>query len=147
MDKQNIIIEAISILQNRLDKHKLNIKKIQLDIASETKSSAGDKFETAREMMKQEEQKIAKQVHDITTQIHTLETIDKKEHQVIQNGSIVTTDKGTFYIGAAIGQLNLPQQSVMFISMEAPIYNLLKGKKKGDCVTFNTTTFNICFVC
>ena len=143
MDKQKTINEAINILQERLDKHKQTIKKIQLDIASETKSSAGDKFETAREMMKQEEQKIAKQVYDISTQINTLEALDKKEHQIIQNGSIVTTDKGIFYIGAAIGQLNLPQQSIMFISMDAPIFSLLKDKKKGDYVTFNTTTFNI----
>lgn len=143
VNKEKIVSACLEQITQRIESYNLGIKKIQTDMASETKSSAGDKFETSREMMKQEEEKLAQQISELKKHRNALQLLTFEKNETIQNGSIVETNKGVFYFSTAFGKIIIDGKDIMLLSTIAPIFNAMKGKKKGDNVTFNTTTFLI----
>lgn len=66
-----------------------------------------------------------------------LSTIDRTKYtESIQFGSVVETRDNYYFIAAALGEIGMDDGSTVYtISTEAPIYQKLQGKKKGD--TFN----------
>lgn len=104
---------------------------------NDTKSSAGDKFETGRAMMQQEMDKIEQQLHQLQQQIHQLQAIDNlaPQHQ-IGLGSLVQTDKNTYFLAIGLGKFDFAQQSMWVISTASPIAQRMLGKKVGDHFEF-----------
>ena len=101
---------------------------------SDTKSSAGDKFETSREMAQIEIQKI--------------ETEISKTQQFITDlfakfSKFIITDKGTFLISIPFGKLILNDEKIFCISRNAPITKHLINTKKDDCFFYNDMKYNI----
>jgi transcription elongation GreA/GreB family factor len=98
---------------------------------SDTKSSAGDKFETGREMMQREMDKLSALVDNT---LHSLNKLDRlanlPQASVITEGSLVETDQETYYISIGYGKLD----TVYAISIESPLGVELKGKRVGDNV-------------
>ena len=72
----------------------------------ETKSSAGDKYETTREMIQQEIEKHSSSLAEAVKQKQFLQQITTgKRYEKIQPGSLVITDKNNFYIAISAGAL------------------------------------------
>lgn len=98
---------------------------------SDTKSSAGDKFETGREMMQREMDKWSAQIDQNSISLNKLDRIaDLAPAKVVSEGSLVETDQETYFISIGYGKL----ESVYAISIESPLGTVLKGKKVGDRV-------------
>lgn len=98
---------------------------------SDTKSSAGDKFETGREMMQREMDKWSARIDQNAISLNKLNRIaDLPASTVVSEGSLVETDQETYYISIGYGKI----ESVYAISIESPLGVELKGKKVGDCV-------------
>lgn len=98
---------------------------------SDTKSSAGDKFETGREMMQREMDKLSALVDNTLNSIAKLDRIaDLPASIVISEGSLVETDQETYFISIGYGKLD----SFYAISIESPLGVELKGKRVGDCI-------------
>jgi transcription elongation GreA/GreB family factor len=96
---------------------------------SDTKSSAGDKFETGREMMQREMDKLSAQVDNTLNSIAKLDRIaDLPTSSIISEGSLVETDQETYYVSIGYGKLD----TVFAISIESPLGLELKGKRVGD---------------
>lgn len=96
---------------------------------SDTKSSAGDKFETGREMMQREMDKLSAQVDNTLNSIAKLDRIaDLPASLIISEGSLVETDQETYYVSIGYGKLD----TVFAISIESPLGLELKGKRVGD---------------
>jgi len=96
---------------------------------SDTKSSAGDKFETGREMMQREMDKLSAQVDNTLNSIAKLDRIaDLPASSIISEGSLVETDQETYYVSIGYGKLD----TVFAISIESPLGLELKGKRVGD---------------
>ena len=96
---------------------------------SDTKSSAGDKFETGREMMQREMDKLSAQVDNTLNSIAKLDRIaDLPASSIISEGSLVETDQETYYVSIGYGKLD----TVFAISIESPLGIELKGKRVGD---------------
>lgn len=53
-------------------------------------------------------------------------------HQEVTLGSVVETDKRTFYVSASIEDFSANGKDIFGISVKAPIYEAMKGLKKGD---------------
>lgn len=66
-----------------------------------------------------------------------LSQVDKDKYsEQIRFGSLIETKKAYYFIVAPIGKVSMDDGStVQVISTEAPIYEKLEGKRKGD--TFN----------
>ncbi len=85
---ERFVEERISNIQQAME----NARAAQQD---DTKSSAGDKYETTREMMTQELENLSTQLHQLLVQRNMLQSmqLDKKNVRA-EAGSLVETDKG-----------------------------------------------------
>ncbi len=58
--------------------------------------------------------------------------IEEPLHDEITLGSVVETDQRTFYVSASIENFTADGKKIFGISTKAPIYEAMKGLKKGD---------------
>lgn len=63
-----------------------------------------------------------------------LSTIDRNKYtEQVQFGSLVETKNNYYFIAGALGEVGMDDGSTVYtISTEAPIYEKLEGKRKGD---------------
>jgi uncharacterized small protein (DUF1192 family) len=105
---------------------------------NDTKSSAGDKFETTREMMTQQIETLSLQLSEVEAQRHLLLSISNVAPAAqIQAGSVVYTDAANFYISVSVGTKRLNNDVFICLSASSPLGKLLVGKTAGDEISFN----------
>ncbi|WP_353146761.1 hypothetical protein [Chryseobacterium sp.] len=110
---------------------------------NDTKSSMGDKYETGREMLQQEINNLQRQLNEVLNQQAVLQKINTEPAEKVQNGALVKTNKGLFYISASIGEIISENQKIMTVSAESPLVKAMFGKKMGDTFTINNMIQNI----
>lgn len=104
---------------------------------NDTKSSAGDKFETGREMIQQELNNLQGQMKKLLHLQKDLSQIKLNEtHQEIAFGSLIMASNGNYYMSAALGKVVMDKKDYYTLSMASPIGKALKGAKKGDVISF-----------
>lgn len=106
---------------------------------SETKSSAGDKYETGREMANQERDRNAAQLHEAQQLLIVLQKINPEMVcDTVRPGALVRTSLGLFYLSIGAGKLYTAEgQEFLAVSLAAPVAAMLSGKRAGDEVLFN----------
>ena len=97
---------------------------------SDTKSSAGDKFETGREMMQREMDKLSALIDTTENSLKKLQSLPSAAAAVVCEGSLVETDQEKYFISIGFGTMD----DVYAISVESPLGALLQGKKIGESV-------------
>ena len=129
--KSEIHLKLRSLLEKSLEEARREYILAKESRDSDTKSSAGDKFETGREMMQREMDKLSALVDNTLNSIAKLDRLtDLPASAVISEGSLVVTDQETYYISIGYGKLD----SVYAISIESPLGVELKGKRVGECI-------------
>ena len=103
----------------------------------ETKSSAGDKYETGRAMMHLEKEKLATQLAEALKMRRALDQIeaDKPELEV-KLGTVVKTPMAQYFLSVSVGQVKYEGATYFAISPAAPIGRQMLGKKAGDRFSF-----------
>ena len=134
---------CIEFVEDRISSLQEDVKLIRKSVGEDTKSSAGDKYETSREMMKQEENKAMASLSILNSQLKLLNNLTLQVRDKVELGSLVVTDKGSFFISTALGVLKVGEDKFFAISTDAPIYEVLKGKKAGDLASFNGNSYRI----
>ncbi len=110
--------------------------------SNETKSTAGDKHETALAMLQIEQANTRAQLNDAIEQRSALVNINPDVITTkILPGSYVKTNKGNFYISVALGKLIFDGETVMAISPQSPLGIKLMGCCVHDTVTINAHTY------
>ncbi len=109
------------------------------DQAGDTKSSAGDKFETSREMIQQELDRLegqARVLQEQLLQLEMAERADASERATI--GSVVRVATGERYLLACgIGRVKGVEGGPVYsISLESPLGAALAGVRAGEEVVF-----------
>ncbi len=145
MISKNQIQEAyIDLMEKKISDVRSELEEVRKSANAETKSSMGDKYETSREMMMQEQNRLGSQLDIFSDQLGALRSVDlDKNHSAVSYGCLVETDKVNFFLCAAIGQLIVEKTTVFAISGEAPIAKSMHGKKKGETFIFNNVTYSI----
>lgn len=105
---------------------------------NDTKSSMGDKYETGREMLQQEINNLQRQLNETLNQQAVLHKITSEPSLKVQNGALVKTDKGLFYVSVSVGEIIFNDQKIMTVSVESPLIKAMSGKTKGDQFIINT---------
>ncbi|HAF34242.1 MAG TPA: 3-oxoacyl-ACP synthase [Sphingobacterium sp.] len=106
----------------------------------DTKSSAGDKYETSREMIQQDINRYQKQLVEANKDLQQLISIESLSNDVIdvvRLGTLVQTNVGLYLIATSIGAVKIVTNNIFVISSASPIGQLLIGKKIGDSFVFN----------
>jgi len=100
---------------------------------AETKSSAGDKYETGRELMQRE---IDKQQHQLQQANQMLKELEKAETSRAADkagyGSLVISSAGYWFLALGLGQVKVQGQTFLCVSLASPAGKALLGKSAGD---------------
>ena len=131
-------------INNREAEIKKVIAEAQDAAANETKSSAGDKYETGREVMQQEIDLNLGRLNELKKLRSALEHISPDQSgDMVLPGSVVYTPNGNFYIAISAGQLKIDGKQFYAISVASPIGQKMVGQKAGHTFELNGKTFSI----
>lgn len=147
--KQEIQSSCLMLLDERITRLTQHIQEAQTAASEDTKSSAGDKYETGREMLKQEINKLnlqLNQANQMRQQLNRLSLSASPFGQVVQ-GSLVQTSEGLYYFAIGLGKVQSADQVVMVISMQSPIGKALNGRQVGDRMAFMGREIEIQAIC
>lgn len=142
--KQKAHAYYLQLVQDRIDVFRDMISALTEDSKNDAKGSAGDKHETALSMMHLEQEKLTNKLKETIVQKEILEKIDvSKTTTTIFLGSYVTVNSIQLFISAALPKINIEGVTVLSISPQSPLGSQLMGKKQGDIVFVNETSFTI----
>ena len=136
--KNKLHTALLQRINTQIDTINKSIQSIHESKSNETKSSAGDKFETGRAMLHLEQDQLESQLRNanqLRGKLKTLKSIPALEK--IEEGSLVLTDNGTYYISIGVGKMKFEEKIYLVISSDSPIGKQLVGKSKNDIVAFN----------
>jgi hypothetical protein len=142
--KQNIYKHCLQLLEQKVTGLQSAINTAAESANSETKSSAGDKHETARAMMQLEQEKLGKQLKEALEKVAELKEINitPVSKQVIK-GSLVETGKGFFFLSVGLGKLPIGSETVFAISAHSPLGSKLLGLRENEKTEVNGTSYFI----
>ena len=142
--KQKVFEHYMRVLSQRLH----SLKQVQADLkessSNETKSTAGDKHETALAMLQIEQANLGAQLQDVQEKKAALEKINPLlTSPVIAPGSLVKTDKGYLFISIALGKATINGHAVIALSPQSPLGQKLLGLHVGDAAEINHNKYVI----
>jgi hypothetical protein len=136
--KMKLKERCMSIIQNRMDSLRIAMNQAQDAANEETKSSAGDKYETSRAMGQLEKDMYARQLAETGKEMASLMSVDCSLLYIsVSPGSLVRCEKICYFILAGIGKIDFNGDPIYVISPNAPVAKSLLGKMKDDFVTIN----------
>lgn len=137
-DKEQLFQLAIAKVKETIQLLKEERKAISEGILEDTKSSAGDKFETSREMLTQDLKQVETQLEKNQTDLDELYRIQaiKSSAGMIQEGSLVNLGTDWFLISVSLGQLEMDGKKYFLLSKNSPLGQLLLGKQVDEAVPF-----------
>ena len=131
--KDSLYNHCVQYVEERIARIQNEIDLLQAAANEETKSSAGDKYETGRAMAQLEIERNAVQLKEAERLRSFLQGIVREgTSAVIVPGSLVTTSNGVFYISISLGVVTLDQRKFLVVSPDSPIGKLLLGKRVGQ---------------
>lgn len=137
-----------SILDERINRLKKLSEEAQKAANEETKSSAGDKYETTRAIMQGEKDRLNGQLNEAYLLKKVMDRLQpQKVHEQVQLGSLIEMDGKLYYLGPSLGTIKVGEKNVFVISTVSPIGKVLLGKKAGEYVEFNDEKQQISVVC
>lgn len=135
-DKGLIHNACLGLLKQRSQELAKELISLNESAASDTKSSMGDKYETAREMINLEKEKLAERLEKVNQMTATLQGIDPlMQHKEIEKGAFVQTEVGSYYISVGLGKIDFAEKTIWAISPMAPLAQVMLGKREGDTIT------------
>ena len=131
-------------LQLRLDAIKERLDDINESLASETKSSVGDKYETGRAMLHLEKEKQMTQLAVLKDHKQNLSNVKTDlTFSEVEQGALVITNHECFYIAISAGKLLIEGKEFFAITLASPIGKQLFQKKAGDTFIFRGKEYYI----
>jgi len=142
--KQKIHEHCLRLVNDRIQALETNLAELNESATNDTKSSAGDKHETARVMVQIEQEAIGKQLNEALEQKTLLEKIDAKINSTqIIKGSLAKTNRGFLFLSIALGKIIVDDKTIMVISPQSPLGIKLMGLKANALTEINQTSYLI----
>lgn len=140
--KKELYELCLNYVKERINTAQQAIAAARESAEEETKSSAGDKYETGREMMQQETDRNRIQLAEAHKLLAALNALSIKHINTTgEPGSLVETDNGHFYLSISAGTLKCGGKTFYAISPSSPIGLKLRGAKIGDQFALNGKTY------
>ncbi|KPM30826.1 Hypothetical protein I595_2803 [Croceitalea dokdonensis DOKDO 023] len=125
-------------INSRINRIQGQIAEVILSLTSESKSTAGDKHETGRAMLQLEREKLGQQLLEAEKMQQLLHKVPLKSNaEKVSLGTLVITDKTSYYIAISAGKFEEEEVIIFCISPNAPIAKVLLGKSVNETVNFN----------
>ena len=140
--KKELHRQCLDYAEKRIEAAQLAINEAQKASNDDTKSSAGDKYETGREMMQQETNRNLSQLTEGNKLKIALNQISTNIiNETADTGSLVFTDNGNFYLAVSAGILTVDDERWFAVSPASPVGLQLKGLKGGDTFNLNNKIY------
>ena len=142
MTKPTLHALCHAFIEQRIAAARTAMQAAQESSSSETKSSAGDKYETGREMANAERDRNAahmQQAQQLQAELARLNP--ELPCDAVRPGALVSTSMGQFYISVSAGKLEGTE--VFAVSAAAPVAVALKGLRTGEEAVFNGKTVRV----
>jgi hypothetical protein len=142
--KQNIYNHCLRVIDDKI----VSLQKVLADLkdsgSNETKSTAGDKHETALAMLQIEQANVRAQLQEVLEQKATLLKISPSVVTAsVVNGSLVRTDKGYFFISIPLGKIVIDGITIIILSAKSPLGNKLMGLQEAGVAEINNNRYVI----
>jgi transcription elongation GreA/GreB family factor len=142
--KQKIYNHYLQVVNDKI----ILLQNVQADLkesgANETKSTAGDKHETALAMLQIEQANIRGQLAEALTQKAALEKINPAMVAgTIVIGSLIKTNNGYLFMSIALGKVVIEGVAVTALSSQSPLGVKMMGLRVGDSAEINNNTYYI----
>jgi transcription elongation GreA/GreB family factor len=136
--KEKIHEQCSLVISGRLQELQQKLQGLRDSMANETKSTAGDKYETGRAMLHIEQDQVGRQVAQLTAQQAVLNSIDPTaKTQRVVAGSLVLMAGSYYYLSTGLGKMLVDGHAVVALSLQSPLGAKLKGLGAGDAVEMN----------
>lgn len=137
-EKELLIQSCRKILDERRKVVVKAMEGLKEDLENETKSSAGDKYETGREMINIEWNKLTLQLNENDRLQQIINRIEnQKPTQEVRLGSIVRTSNANYFLSAPIGIVTAGNDAFFAIGINSPVARLMLGLKEGQEFSLN----------
>ena len=135
--REELLKSCHTYVNERILRLEASVRDLEHDLGNETKSSAGDKYETSREMINAEISQLDRQLKEFKKLKGILSLPQlQKASTAIQLGSIVITNTANYFLAIPVGEVNINKEKFYAIGVNSPMAQLLNGKQKGDVFTF-----------
>ena len=112
--------------------------------AGETKSSAGDKYETAREMISQARRLQLERRDKAARGLEWLARLEPlRPYEVAAAGCLIETDKNVYLLGILTESVTVDGVAVQGLTLASPLGQALKGARVGDRVAWRGESLEI----
>lgn len=138
--KQQLLSQLTSLLDERMAASSKAMEAAQESANDQSKSSAGDKYETSRSMGQLDRNMHARQYEQARQERTILERLESlsepNSFERIAVGSLIKTSAGYFFIAVSAGAVLVEGQTVLAVSAASPIGQALVGKQVKDTFLF-----------
>lgn len=142
--KQKIYSHYSQVVNDKISLLQTVLADLKESGANETKSTAGDKHETALAMLQIEQANIGGQLSEALNQKAAFEKINPAViSSVIVKGSLVKTNKGHFFMSIALGKATLEGIGITALSPQSPLGVKMMGLRVGDSAEINNNLYEI----
>jgi hypothetical protein len=142
--KETIYLRYQELLRDKTILIEQALADLSISAANETKSSAGDKHETALALLQIEQENKRHQLRELQTMAMRFNQINPcLTSPKILFGSLVQTGLGYFYISVALGCLIIERKKIHAISISSPLGKKILGLQTNEIFCLNGKDFNI----
>ncbi len=145
--KQQLIEGCENYVEVRIERALVGLKDLDEALEMESKSSAGDKYETGRAMINLEFDKLLLQLEQYKGLKKTLAfAVLNPNLGKIGLGSLVKTSAANYFISIPAGEILVENEKFYAIGINSPIAQSLLGKESDKDYIFNGITSKILIV-
>jgi hypothetical protein len=142
--KSELLKKCLALTTQRIDNARQAMSAAQEAANNESKSSAGDKYETGRAMAQIERDKAAQQLSEALALKNSVEIIALNPPcGKALLGSLVKTNGPHFFIAISAGKVQVDDTDFFVVAPSSPIGRVLIGLQVGDPFTFNNQRLTI----
>ena len=142
--KKLLHAKCIELSQSKIDVCTDVLSQLNEAKTGETKSSAGDKFETSREMLQGEEDRTTATLSNAVVLKKSLDQINPENvSSKVEIGALVICSKLNYYLSVGLGKIELGDNKYWAISMASPLAKQMRGKTKGENYSFKGAVHTI----
>lgn len=136
--KSTLYQRCLDFINQRIQGIQEVMREAQLSADEETKSSAGDKYETGRSMLQLDmEQQSARLTEAFKTKNELEQLSQLTANDFVMPGSLVMTDQSNFYIAISAGKIETGGKVYLAVSPASPVGLKMMGLKKGESFELN----------
>lgn len=142
IDKNKIHAICLERQQEELDNFMNRIQTLKEDINSKEQSTSQKEERTAGKVDLLHNYE--RELNFSRMEMSNLQSLDPTiVNTKVEPGALVITNLLNFYISIPVDKIELDGSTYVGISVKAPIYAVMRDKKKGDSFSFNNTEYKI----